>query len=378
MGDVDREWHAGLGRLRRQSQSSDDTADGQGGIDVAEPQQQLLLLLVGERSLELVDECGRTFVAGHGRVTRGDHDTAQVAQVEVFELLEGRLGTVLPLGQSQLREQFFGDLHDRCLGHLGATLGHGPGVLLADACPDCSHALQGQLGDRPLLLGQLGQHRVAVGLAGPQPLRLRALGDLWRGSERGAPTAATIATAATVAGATVAGATIATSPAVTAAGSVGTTSAGGVTAGAIAATSAGAVAAATVAAPAAIIAITTWASVAIAATPIIAVALGASLDDRLEFALAREQFDHGGFGLLADLHHTQHGDAVDLLLDIDLEDVTDAQAGWQHRAADDTFGLPSAGRPPSPGVVIERAGEFDVDPSRHGAERYRLEHAQHH
>jgi carbonic anhydrase/acetyltransferase-like protein (isoleucine patch superfamily) len=78
------------------------------------------------------------------------------------------------------------------------------------------------------------------------------------------------------------------------------------------------------------------------------------------------------------VHHLQDGDAVDLLLGLDLELVADLRPLGEDRAVEHTLGLPSTGGAPGPGAITERTGEFDVDPSRHEAQRYRLDLQRHH
>src|SRR6185436_15486961 len=70
--------------------------------------------------------------------------------------------------------------------HLRLALGLQPHVVLAQPLTHRGHALQGQLGDRTLLLGRRREHVDAVLLAGSQPLRLRPLRHLRRRREVGA------------------------------------------------------------------------------------------------------------------------------------------------------------------------------------------------
>jgi len=76
-----------------------------------------------------------------------------------------------------------------------------------------------------------------------------------------------------------------------------------------------------------IITVATWASITIAPTTLVSVALGAGFEDRLEITLNRQQLDERRGRLVAGLDDTEHRDAVDLLLDLDLEFVTDLGIG---------------------------------------------------
>src|SRR5690606_1279268 len=89
-----------------------------------------------------------------------------------------------------------GHLHDGLLGHLRPTFGGSLAVLLTNLAANCGESLQRQLGDRPLLLGEVGEDRGAVCLAGLEPLRPRTLRDLGRGSERRTAAATLAAVAA--------------------------------------------------------------------------------------------------------------------------------------------------------------------------------------
>ena len=141
------------------------------------------LLLGDERRLELGGQLAGRLVAGDERVVGRGDDAAQVAQVEVLELALGGLGAVEPVGDAQAGEQLLGHLHDGRLRHLRLALGLQAGVVLAQPLAHGGHALQRELGDRPLLLGRRRQHVRAVLLAGTQALRLRTLRQLGRRRE---------------------------------------------------------------------------------------------------------------------------------------------------------------------------------------------------
>ena len=95
-----------------------------------------------------------------------------------------------------LGQQLLGHLDQTGGGDLFFALGLQARVLLLHGLANGGDAtLQGALGDGALGLGQVGQHGGAVLAAGLEPLRLRPLGQLWRGSEAGpGPAIAALAT----------------------------------------------------------------------------------------------------------------------------------------------------------------------------------------
>src|SRR5690606_37649307 len=123
--------------------------------------------------------------------------------------------------------------------------------------------------------------------------------------------------------------------------------------------SAAAFAPALVATPAVTV-VTSRTTVTVPARSVTTVAAGARLDDRLELTLDGQQLEQVASLLLASVHHVQHGDPVDLLLDLDLQLVPDRGAGRQDPPVEHTLGLLRPGRAPGPSAVAERAGEFDV------------------
>ena len=79
VAQLDGETHASLGRLRRQLERTHDAADAKCGIDIAEPQVQLFLLLGDEGFLQLGGDLASRFVASHHRVFGGCDNAAQIA-----------------------------------------------------------------------------------------------------------------------------------------------------------------------------------------------------------------------------------------------------------------------------------------------------------
>ncbi len=104
--------------------------------------------------LQLSGDGPSRFVAGHHRVFSGGDDAAQVAQVELFDVGLGRVGTVEPLGDSKHRQQLLGHGQQTGGGHLRLAFGLQTDVLLVDGLADGRDStLKGTVGDRPLLFG---------------------------------------------------------------------------------------------------------------------------------------------------------------------------------------------------------------------------------
>ncbi len=104
-------------------------------------------------------------------------------------------GTIQPFSDAEPGQQILGHLDDARLGHGRLALCLELRVLFFHPRADRSHSLADELGDRALLLGDLGEHRVAACLARAQTLRLRTLGNLGRRLEMG-PVAARAAVTA--------------------------------------------------------------------------------------------------------------------------------------------------------------------------------------
>src|SRR5262249_51964159 len=129
-----------------------------------------------------------------------------------------------------------------------------------------------------------------------------------------------------------------------------------------------------VATVAATLVVVAGAAVAVGATrALAAISPGhARLDHRLELALDGKQRQQIGIVLLATGDDGQDREALELLVDLDLEFVSDLGVGRQNRTVEGSLRLTGAGRAPRPGAVALRARQFDVDPSRHGQQPYRL------
>ena len=175
--------------MRAELERTDDATDADGGIDVAEPQLQLLFLLGDERTLQLVGERSRGLVASdHGIVGSGDH-TAKVAEIQFHEVVLGRIGPVEPLGNAQLGEQLLSHRQQAGCRNLFLAFGLETSVLLVDGLTNrWDAALQCTFGDRALCLGELGEHCVAVSSSRLETLGLGTLRQLWRRGEVGATT----------------------------------------------------------------------------------------------------------------------------------------------------------------------------------------------
>ena len=339
----------GLGRLRREPQRTDDPADTDRSIDVAEPQGQLLVLLAHQRLLEVVGHGACRQIASNAGILAGGDHAAQVAQIEVFHLTLCGLGAVEPFGDAQLGEHVLGHLDNRLLGHDGLAGGFELRVLFLHAGTNCRHALQRHLGDRALLLGEIGEHRVAAGFAGTQALRLRALRQLGRSLEMGALAPLVGATGTVTVTATITATITASAVTCTVTTTITTTT---VTLG-----------------------VTTTPSVTAvtAVSTLAAVTLGTRFDHRFERLLAREELEHVGvLGLFARRDHRLHLDAVEHLLDLHLQHVTDGRSGWQQGGIHLPVGLAGASGAPRPRAVGERARQLDFNPAGHLRQRYRF------
>ena len=169
--------------MRRQAQGPDDASDAEGGVDVADPEVEFLVLTANECGLQVDVQRPRRFVTRDGRVVARGDDAAQITQVEVLHLTLRRFGTVEPVGHAELGEQLLGHLQHAGFGHRGLPAGLELGVLLLDPRAHRGHSLAGQLGERALLLGDLGEHGVPTGLARTEPLGLGPLRQFGRGLE---------------------------------------------------------------------------------------------------------------------------------------------------------------------------------------------------
>ncbi|MEI2706022.1 MAG: hypothetical protein V9E89_12385 [Ilumatobacteraceae bacterium] len=127
---------------------------------------------------------GGLVASDDGIVTTGHH-AAQITQVELGKVTAGGIGAVQPLGHSQARQQLLGHGDQSSCRDLVLAGGLQLGVLLLDGLANGGDpALQRPFGNRPLGLGKLGQHGIAVGSAGLEPLGLRSRRQLRRWRER--------------------------------------------------------------------------------------------------------------------------------------------------------------------------------------------------
>ncbi len=264
-GEVGREHDTGLGWLRGEPKCPDHPADADRRVDVTEPEREFLVLLTRQRRLEVVGDRPGRLVASHDRVLAGSDDTAQVPQVQVFHLALCCLGAIEPLGNAQLGQHVLGHLDDRLLGHRRLTCCLELGVLLLDTAAHRTHALERQLGDRTLLLGEIGQHGIPSGLARAKSLRLGTLREFGGRLEVRTRASGIRAVAISRCATTAVAGTVTTT--------VSTTVSSAVT-----------------------LRITLAVALAVAPTPIVsplaALAPGAGLDHGFEGLLAREEFEH--------------------------------------------------------------------------------------
>jgi len=292
-----RERHSRLRGLRGQLERSHHATDAERRLDVLEPVGELLLLLHDQCRLEALGDLASAVVTCDHRVASGGDHAAQIAQVEVVEVGQRRIGAVEPLGDTQSGEQLLGDREETGRGNLFLALRRQLPVLLGDGLADRGDpALQHALGDRSLRWVEFGEHGIAVGPTGLESLGLGALRQLGRCLEAG--TTLTL-------GALPAGTTLSCLPLAS-----GATLAGRAT-GTLAALASGA----------AIVAVATG-------TTIVAIALGQLLGDRLERTLTRKEFQQTtllGLGLRRG--DRQDRDAVELLLGLGPQHVADRRAG---------------------------------------------------
>src|SRR5262249_36583520 len=140
------------------------------------------VLPIGEGVLETGRQVARRLVTSDGGIVGGHHDGAQIAEIELVEIVEGALGAVLPLRHAQPRQQLFRPPHHPGRRPPRLAFGAQRRVLLVDRLTYGRDATaQDLLGHRPLLGRQVVQHFVAMGPYGAEPLGLgphRKLGNL--------------------------------------------------------------------------------------------------------------------------------------------------------------------------------------------------------
>src|SRR5262249_51105949 len=121
-------------------------------------------------------------VTSDGGIVGGHHDGAQIAEIELVEIVEGALGAVLPLGHAQPRQQLFRQRDDAGRRHLRlAFAAPCRGLLVHRLTYGRDATAQDLLGHRPLLGRQSVEYFVAMGPHGAEPLGLgphRKLGNL--------------------------------------------------------------------------------------------------------------------------------------------------------------------------------------------------------
>ena len=283
-------------------------------------------MLGDQGRFQLGGKSPRRLVASDRGIAGGNDHTSKIAQVKTIELSLSGFCPVEPLGDAQLRQHFLRHLDNRSFWHQGPILSGCFGVFLSNPRSHRSHTLQREFCDRALLLWQRREQRGPIRLARSQPVGLRALWQLWRGSERWAASS-------TVATTVVARSAVAVGTRPTRAITLGTRDTWAIALGTRAAW-----------------AISTFTR---SAGPVVPVARGALFDDRLERLVGREQGEQWAFLLVFRLHDGEHGDTVDSLFDVGFENITDSGSTRKNRFADDAFGLFRPGCSPGPGAVTE-------------------------
>ena len=278
-----------------------------------------------ETGAKIGHEGATRVVAFDDRIVGSGDDTAQIAQIELLEVTLGGLGAVEPIGHTQLGEKILRHLQHALLGHGRLALGGQCFVRSLQFLANGLHALEGQLGNGTLVLGNRGEHFFAMRVASLQTLGARTLREFGRSLET--------RTARTV------GATLATF-------AIGGTSRS------LSVAARSTFARFTVATRATITSVVTTIAATITRTAIALVALRELLCDRLEVAVVgdeRQRFDLGGLGAI--LNHGENLDAVDVELGVDLHHVARLGAGGKDRSVENTLGLACTGRSPCPGAV---------------------------
>ena len=322
-------------------------------------------MLADQCLLQLGGESASAFVARHHWIFRRCNDSAEVWQCQVGEIGLGRVGTVEPLGDAQLRQQLFGHLDEASGGNLFLAFGLQASILFLDCLTNCwDAALQRPFGNCALGLWQFGEDGDAMRASRLETLGLRALIYLGRGSEaRSRPPIAMISCGAI-------GRRTGWPCVVSTGSTVGTGLIGGSTPwafGSTAGTAVGVGARWTIPSVTAIGAIGAIASVA----------SGELLDDRFEGLVARKNFEQSALvGLRLDRRCVEYGGAIELDLDLGAQDVANLRAARKNRRVDRALRHASTSCAPRPSSIGARACEFDLNPAGHMEARYpRIDHS---
>ena len=115
-----------------------------------------------ESGLQFAEKVAAVLVALDSGIIGGGEHAAQIAQIEVVEIALGGFGTIEPIGDPQTRDQILSHLEHALLGHGGLALGGQCLVRGLQPLTNRLHALQGELGDGSLVLGQIGEYRLAM------------------------------------------------------------------------------------------------------------------------------------------------------------------------------------------------------------------------
>ena len=315
-GQVTGKGCAGLRRPARHPQRTDHAPGLYQRRDLFGPGGLLCLYPAVERVAQLPGERTGLLVVGGG--VAGDDDRSQITQIDLVGLGHGGLGTVSPLRGAQLLLELFGQTDQRSGLHLGASLGLVGLVLFLDRSANGREATGDQLvGDGSLLVGESGQHRVAMRLAGAKPFGLGTGRHL-----RGRRTVRAIATPSAAWALAVASALAPGAPTV----------------------------AVTASAPAALV------PVASAAT-----ALGCQLGgDQVGGILGDQLQTLWLLAIALGGSDRQHVDAVDREVGVGLQLIADLRALGQQRRRRFALWLLGAGDPPGKAFVAQ-AGDLDVE-----------------
>ena len=115
-----------------------------------------------ETGLQFIEKITARFVALDSGIVRRGENTAEIAQIEILEITLSCFGTVEPIGDSQTGDEILGHLQHALFGHGGFAFGRQCLVRGLQTLTHCLHSLQREFGDGALILGKIGEDRLAM------------------------------------------------------------------------------------------------------------------------------------------------------------------------------------------------------------------------
>ncbi|MFM8649307.1 MAG: hypothetical protein ACKODY_06015 [Actinomycetota bacterium] len=115
-----------------------------------------------ETGLQFIEKNAARLVTLDSGIVRRGENAAEIAQIEILEITLGCLGTVEPIGDPQTGNEILGHLQHSLFGHGGFAFGRQCLVRGLQTLTDCLHSLQREFGDGALILGKIGEHRLAM------------------------------------------------------------------------------------------------------------------------------------------------------------------------------------------------------------------------